>query len=56
MINRLLMGTYAAITAADGDYVKVQTAGKDGWMKKADLIDICGICIVSDSLIERNFL
>lgn len=45
IINRLLMGTYAAIVAEDGDFVKVQTAGPDGWIKKTDLSDNMGLKI-----------
>jgi len=43
IINRLLMGTYVGITKEDGDYVKVQTAGPDGWMRKTDLTDNMGL-------------
>jgi beta-lactamase superfamily II metal-dependent hydrolase len=43
IINRLLMGTYTAVIAEDGDFVKVQTAGPDGWMNKADLSDNMGL-------------
>jgi beta-lactamase superfamily II metal-dependent hydrolase len=43
IINRLLMGTYATLIAEDGDFVKVQTAGPDGWMNKADLTDNMGL-------------
>jgi beta-lactamase superfamily II metal-dependent hydrolase len=43
VINRLLMGTYAAIITEDGDFVKVQTAGPDGWINKADLSDNMGL-------------
>jgi beta-lactamase superfamily II metal-dependent hydrolase len=43
VINRLLMGTYVGIVAEDGDFVKVQTAGPDGWIKKSDLSDNMGL-------------
>ena len=39
IINRILSGTYVQLGPEDGDFVKVVTAGPDGWMKKADLTD-----------------
>jgi len=45
VINRILLGTYVTITAEDGDFVKVVTAGPDGWMKKSDLTDNMGLKI-----------
>jgi competence protein ComEC len=43
IINRILMGTYVSIKAESGDFVKVDTAGPDGWMKKSDLTDNMGL-------------
>jgi beta-lactamase superfamily II metal-dependent hydrolase len=45
VINRILLGTYVTINAEDGDFVKVVTAGPDGWMKKSDLTDNMGLKI-----------
>ena len=43
IINRLLMGTYVGISEEAEDFVKVVTAGPDGWMKKSDLTDDMGL-------------
>ena len=43
IINRLLMGTYVGISEENGDFVKVVTAGPDGWMKNSDLTDNMGL-------------
>ncbi len=45
VINRILLGTYVTITEEVGDFLKVVTAGPDGWMKKSDLTDNMGLKI-----------
>ncbi|MFC5872206.1 Metal-dependent hydrolase, beta-lactamase superfamily II [Chryseobacterium arachidis] len=42
-INKILMGTYVNITAEDGDWYHVITAGPNGWIHKSDLSDNMGI-------------
>ncbi len=43
VINRILMGTYVKILEEQGDWCKVDTAGPDGWMRKADLSNDMGM-------------
>ncbi|MCO5236499.1 MAG: hypothetical protein M9933_09540 [Chitinophagaceae bacterium] len=45
ILNKILMGTYVEITAEDGDWAKVETAGPGGWMRLADLSDDMGLKI-----------
>ncbi len=45
LINKIQSGTYVIITAEDGDFYKVITAGPNGWMRKTDLGDTMGIKI-----------
>lgn len=45
LINKIQSGTYVTITAEEGDFYKVITAGPNGWMRKTDLADTMGIKI-----------
>lgn len=38
-VNALLLGTWVGVKEEQSDYYKVVTAGPDGWVKKADVID-----------------
>jgi competence protein ComEC len=42
-INKILMGTYVEITAKDGEWYRVKTAGPDGWMHSNQLSDEMGL-------------
>ena len=44
-INKILMGTYVKIIEKDGDWLKVETAGPDGWIHSDDLSDNMGLKI-----------
>jgi len=45
IINRILLGTYVETGTQNADFIKVKTAGPDGWMKIADLTDKMGLKI-----------
>lgn len=45
IVNRMLMGTYLQVTHRDGDFLKVITAGPDGWMREADTSEEMGLKI-----------
>ena len=45
LINKIQSGTYVTITAEEGDFYKVITAGPNGWMRKTDLGSTMGIKI-----------
>jgi len=45
IVNRMLMGTYLQVTHRDDGYLKVITAGPDGWIKEADTTDEMGLKI-----------
>ncbi len=42
-INRILMGTYVKIEETSGDWLRVTTAGPDGWMRRTDLAEKMGL-------------
>lgn len=45
IVNRILMGTYVKIVEEQGNWMKVITAGPDGWMHKDDLSEMMGLKI-----------
>lgn len=45
LVNKIQSGTYVTITAEEGDFYRVITAGPDGWMHKTDLGNSMGIKI-----------
>ena len=45
-INKILLGTWAGVVQDDGgDRVRVVTAGPNGWIRRNDLRDSCGLKI-----------
>lgn len=44
-INKILMGTYVKVVEKDGDWLKVETAGPNGWMRSSNLSDEMGLKI-----------
>lgn len=43
VVNRMLMGTYLKVTHRDNNYLKVITAGEDGWIKEDDTTTDMGL-------------
>lgn len=44
-INKILMGTYVRVIENNGAWLKVETAGPDGWMSASDLSNEMGLKI-----------
>lgn len=44
-VNKILLGTYVEVVETKGRFIKVKTAGPDGWMREEDLSDDMGLKI-----------